>query len=85
MYYAIADEARADLALRLIDAGYVGHLVNACDTIAWSVGILSRRVQNTSTFAHLLRVWVPLLKSRGVTDAQLETICVHTPRHLLAF
>ena len=84
MHYAIPDERRADLVLSMIEAGFLEQIVVACDTNAWSVGLVHRGTPR-STFAHLLRRWVPLLKSRGVSHDQLQTLLVETPRRILPF
>ncbi len=36
-------------------------------------------------YAHILRNVVPLMLRRGFTEAELETILVHTPARLLTF
>ena len=84
MYYAQSDDIRADLVIKMIEAGFLEQMIVACDTNAWSIGLVHRGTPK-STFAHLLRGWVPLLKSRGVTDKQIETLIVDTPRKILAF
>jgi phosphotriesterase-related protein len=83
-FYAMTDEKRADLVVEMIEAGLTNQIVNACDTNAWAVGLVHRGTPE-STYAHLLRKWVPLLKSRGVKDDVITTILVETPRRLLPF
>lgn len=84
MYYAMPDEKRADIVVQMIQNGFLNQIVIACDTNAWSVGLVHRGTPR-STFAHLLRTWAPLLKSRGVTDDQVHTMLVDTPRKILPF
>ena len=84
MYYAMPDEARADLVVAMIEAGFLDQIVVACDTNAWSVGLVHRGTPE-STYAHLLQSWVPLLKSRAVTEAQINTMLVETPKRILPF
>lgn len=83
-YYAMPDERRADLVVAMIEAGFLDQIVVACDTNGWSIGLVHRGTPR-STYAHLLRSWVPLLRSRGVTDRQIETLLVATPRRILPF
>lgn len=82
MHYAIPDEQRANVVIAMIEAGFLEQIVLACDTNAWSVGLVHRGTPK-STYAHLLRSWVPLLKSRGITDAQIDTMLVETPKKIL--
>ena len=84
MFYAMPDEVRADLVLSMVDAGFLSQLVVACDTNAWSVGLVHRGTPK-STFAHLLRTWAPLLRSWGLSEAALNTLLVETPARILGF
>ena len=84
MYYAIQDEQRAELLEALIQAGFLNQLVVACDTNGWAVGLFNRGTPR-STPAHLLRGWIPMLRSRGFSEAQIQAIHVETPRRLLPF
>lgn len=84
MPYAIPDEQRADVVMAMIEAGFLEQIVLACDTNAWSVGLVHRGTPE-STYAHLLRNWAPLLKSRGVSEAQINTMLVETPKKILPF
>ena len=84
MYYAISDQERADYVQAIVDAGYLEHVVVAGDTNGWTCG-LSNRGTPQATFAHLMRAWPPLLRGRGFSDAQIETMLVETPRRILAF
>lgn len=80
--YAMKDERRVELVVRMIEAGYVKQIVLANDTNAWSIG-LAHRGTPLHTFSHLLTRFVPMLQAAGVTDQQLHTMLVETPRKLL--
>ena len=80
--YAMKDTIRADMVKRAIDAGLLEQLVLANDTNSWSVGLTHRKTPD-HTFAHLLSNFVPMLLERGITEAQVHTMLVDTPRRLL--
>ncbi len=80
--YGMKDERRVELVTRMIQAGHLEGIVLANDTNAWSVG-LAHRGTPLHTFSHLLRSFVPMLERAGVTDQQIHTMLVETPRGLL--
>jgi phosphotriesterase-related protein len=84
MYYAMPDEERADLVMAMIEAGFIDQMIVACDTNAWSVGLVQRGTPE-STFAHLIRGWIPLLRSRGLSDSQVETLVIRNPARILPY
>ena len=82
--YAMKDEQRVELVVRMIEAGHVEQIVLANDTNSWSIGLAHRKTPE-HTFAHLLANFVPMLEAAGVTDAQIHTMLVETPRKFLPF
>lgn len=82
--YAMPDARRVEIVTRMIAAGQLERVVIACDTNAWAIG-LAHRGTPTHAFAHLLTRFVPMLRNAGVTDGQLRTMLVETPRRFLPF
>jgi predicted metal-dependent phosphotriesterase family hydrolase len=80
--YAMKDSKRVELVLKMIDAGQIERLVLANDTNSCSVG-LAHRATPKHTFAHLITGFADMLRSAGVTDEQLNTMLVDTPRRAL--
>lgn len=80
--YAMKDERRVELVTRMIAAGYLEQMVLANDTNSWSIGLAHRETPE-HTFAHLLTSFVPMLKKAGVTEKQIHSMLVETPRNLL--
>lgn len=77
--YAMPDSKRVELTRALIDAGYLDHLVISCDTNGRA--LTSELKQHG--YAWLLERFVPQLRDAGITDRQIETMLVETPRKIL--
>lgn len=80
--YAMKDERRVELVTRMIAAGQLERIVIACDTNAWSIGLAHRQTPR-HTLAHLLVGFAPMLRAAGVSDDQVRTMLVETPRKFL--
>ena len=65
------DAQQAPMVMALIDAGFAGHLMFSADT--------------SSGYAKTLTVFVPKLKTAGVSDQVLHRVMVDNPRRFLAF
>ncbi len=74
------DERRADHVATLIDEGYLDQLLLSSDTCFRS----HLRSYGGRGYGHLLEVFVPMLRARGVTGAALDALLVDNPRRALA-
>lgn len=77
--YAMPDEKRVELVKALVDAGYVEHLIISNDTNGRSLS----GQQKQHGYAWLLESFVPKLRRAGITEAQIQTMLIETPRKLL--
>jgi 5-phospho-D-xylono-1,4-lactonase len=75
------DEARADMIAAMVERGYANQIMLAGDTARLS----GWAAHGGGGFTHILNMFVPLLRERGVTDAAIELMLVHNPARLLAF
>lgn len=80
--YAMKDERRVELVVRMVEAGQLERVVIACDTNSWSIG-LAHRATPRHTFAHLVNGFVPMLTAAGISGEQLRVMLVETPRRFL--
>ncbi len=74
------DQERIDALLRLLDAGYVKQLLlsqDVCTKMQW-------RIHGGAGYDHLLRVVMPQLQARGLSDAAITTMLVDNPARLLS-
>jgi predicted metal-dependent phosphotriesterase family hydrolase len=79
MPYAMPDEKRIDLVLKMLDAGFKDRIILSCDTNSWSLGWNTPK----HTVGHLLRSFVPKLRSRGVSDKVINDILIENPKRFL--
>ena len=70
-------DERVDMLLRLIDAGFIDRLVLSHD--AWC---FAESYGHTTDFNLIHDVVLPLLRERGLADAEFEQLLVQNPRHL---
>ncbi len=77
--YAMPDEKRVELTKAMVDAGYVSQLIISCDTNGRSLSAQ----QKQHGYAWLLDSFVPKLLRAGITETQIQTMLVETPRKLL--
>jgi phosphotriesterase-related protein len=74
------DETRADLVCALVERGFADHLLFSTDR--------NRKFELRSYggigYAHLLTVFVPMLRSRGLPDEIIIRMLVDNPRRALA-
>nr|BFE61000.1 phosphotriesterase-related protein [Dactylosporangium thailandense] len=83
------DEAMADALVELIGDGYLDRIVLSFDrwffnpraTVTESDPQLENEKVNLN---YMFTSWVPRLKSKGVTDEQLDQIMIHNPRRILS-
>jgi phosphotriesterase-related protein len=75
----LTDAARAELVLALVAEGHADRILLSANAIGVAKGQPGTRVG----FDHVLTSFVPLLKSRGLSEADAERILADNPRHLL--
>lgn len=78
---AVSDEQRADLVAQLVETGHL-------ERVLVSAGAIGARPDgepfSRHGYAHLLTSFVPRLKARGLSDAQVRTILHDNPARVLA-
>ena len=73
------DEQRAERVAALTKLGYAARILLSTDTCR-----LSHLKKNGGRgYDYVLRTFLPMLKSRGVTDTQIQSMLVDAPRSLL--
>jgi phosphotriesterase-related protein len=80
------DEKRVETVARLCEKGWAGQLVLSHDAachVDWFDEELLRAASPKWHFLHLTQTILPMLRDRGVTEAQLNTMLVEVPRRLL--
>jgi phosphotriesterase-related protein len=83
------DEAMANALVELIGDGYLEHIVLSFDRWFFNpraaVTDDDPQLENEKVdLNYMFTSWVPRLKGKGVTDAQLDQIMIHNPRRILA-
>jgi phosphotriesterase-related protein len=81
-----SEDDRIDTVARLCERGWASQLVLSHDAachVDWFDEDLLRRAAPKWHYLHLTTVILPLLRERGVTEAQLNTMLVEAPRRLL--
>jgi phosphotriesterase-related protein len=79
-------EQRIETVVRLCDMGWAHQMVLSHDAachVDWFDEDLLRKAAPNWHFLHLTNDVIPKLKERGVTEAQVKTMMVDTPRRLL--
>jgi phosphotriesterase-related protein len=74
------DDYMLALTLRLLEAGFGDRLLLSQDVC----GHIVERPPSVRRFAYLLTDFLPKLRAAGVSDEQIRTILVETPRRVLA-
>jgi phosphotriesterase-related protein len=75
------DDERVDALCKSIDNGFDDRIVVSQDTVfCWPSKPPSYKLEPTWHVLRFVREIAPLLKARGVTDAQLERLLVENPR-----
>jgi phosphotriesterase-related protein len=75
------EEAQVQMAMALINAGYVNNLMFSSDFY----NPAQTKARKGAGYAKTLTVFVPKVKAAGATDEQLRTIMNDNPRRFLAF
>jgi phosphotriesterase-related protein len=75
-----SDQQRADNVVALVAEGFLDQIVLSGDVCQLS----HLHAYGGKGYDHVLRVFVPLLRERGLAEAQIERMLVHNPRRILA-
>ena len=77
----INDAQRCDMIIRLINHGYLKRILVSQDVFG--------KIRHTSFggvgYAHILENVVPLMRHKGISDEQIQTIMVENPKRVLTF
>jgi phosphotriesterase-related protein len=79
MPYHLPDRQRVEMVQAIIDAGYRDHLILSADVNSFSLGWKTP----AHTVGHLLRYFVPLMRSAGIDDDTINHLFVENPRRVL--
>jgi phosphotriesterase-related protein len=79
----VTDRERAALVLELVDAGHADRIILSSNAIGVAKGQPDEDSIPDLPFGHVLSSFVPLLKSQGVSDDDVQRILVDNPRALL--
>jgi predicted metal-dependent phosphotriesterase family hydrolase len=83
-FYASTDERRLEIILEMLHAGHINQMILACDTDGASLGQVQRTTY-AHKYAHLIKNFLPRMRSAGVSEDEIETLLVKTPARLLPF
>ena len=83
------DEAMADALIELIEDGYLDRIVMSFDRWFFNpratVTDEDPQLENEKVdLGYMFSSWVPRLKGKGLTDAQLDALMIHNPRRILS-
>ncbi len=79
-------ETRVDTILRLVEAGWADRLVLSHDAgchMDWFDDEFLAQAQPNWNFMHISRDVLPMMRSRGLSDHQIDSMMVDTPRRIL--
>lgn len=87
-----SDDVRADVVAEMVRAGFIQHVMLSQDRIctmrgrrstpeveAWVEG-LRRKGEWPPPFTYLAREFLPRLKARGISDAEIDSMLIDNPR-----
>lgn len=75
----LTDEERATLVLELVAAGHADRVILSANAIGVAKGLPAYDLP----YAHVLQVFIPFLRSRGLSEEDARRILVDNPRRLL--
>ncbi|QCB98640.1 phosphotriesterase [Arthrobacter sp. PAMC25564] len=75
----LTDHERADLVLGLVRAGHADKVILSSNAI----GVAKGQPEYELPFSHVVSVFVPFLKTRGLSEEDAHRILVENPRDLL--
>jgi len=73
------DAERADLVLELVAAGFAGQILLSSNAI----GVAKGQPDTAVSFGHVLTSFIPLLRSRGLSESDAARLLIENPRELL--
>ncbi|MBT3149467.1 phosphotriesterase [Streptomyces sp. CHD11] len=76
----LGDAGRADLVTGLVEAGFADRILLS----AGATGVAKGHTGNDLPYSYLLTTFVPLLRTRGLSDEDARRILVENPRDLLS-
>ncbi|MDC5698084.1 phosphotriesterase [Intrasporangium calvum] len=79
----VSDAERAALVAELVESGHGDRVLLSIGTPGVSKGEPTRDLTPEQPWSHLLTTFVPLLKTRGLSDEDVQRIVVDNPRDLL--
>nr|WP_218883917.1 phosphotriesterase [Allobranchiibius huperziae] len=79
----VTDEERAALVVQLIRVGFGDRILLSSNAVGVAMGHPSHPAHDLP-YSYLLSTFVPLLRSLGVTDRQVDQLLVDNPRRLLS-
>jgi phosphotriesterase-related protein len=80
-YVELSDVKRIDNIIGLIKDGYLNHIL-----VSQDIGTKIRLTTYGGTgYAHILRDVVPIMRVKGLSDDQINTLLVENPRRVLSF
>jgi phosphotriesterase-related protein len=77
---SLSSQARGEIIVRLIEAGYASQIVLSND---WVLGDSDRDKVNPDGLLYTLRKTLPYLRARGVTEADIQAITMENPKRWL--
>lgn len=80
--YYRADHKRADLVAALVEEGWADHILLAQDLTGAEVW-MNPSTHGQQGYGYLARVFVPLLRERGVSEDDCERMLRHNPARIL--
>lgn len=80
MFYARPDEARLELVLAMLEAGFQDRIIISADSNAWGLGWGESYL---SSVGHTLRYFVPRMKRAGVGEDVIRGLLVENPKRVL--
>ncbi len=84
-YGFLTDEQRVEVAMVVLEAGYIDQLMLAHDALVVQSGPEAMFGIGPSDFGYIPRVFVPKLRdASGISDAEVATIMVANPQRFLA-
>jgi phosphotriesterase-related protein len=73
------DNYRANEILKLMDAGFQNRILLSCDVCTKDMCC----TYGGHGYAHILRYFVPLLRKKGLTNDEINTLIIDNPRNAL--
>jgi phosphotriesterase-related protein len=79
----LTDDERADLVVELVRAGHGDRILLSSSAVGVAKGHPEDQPTPDLTYSHVLSTFVPLLRSRGLGEGDVQRLLVDNPRDLL--